>query len=88
MEATVSCICGVRVDGVVTDEKIPLSVRVRCAARAAVACLRADYTLQMVPVRRSDRVPMCSTLAQCARNCHRVEQAEAKVAELEGVSPR
>lgn len=64
---------------------VPLRVRLRCAARAAWACLRGDYTVERIPVAPASRTPgMCRTLSDCARTCHLLEQSEARVSELSG----
>ena len=65
---------------------VPWRVRVRCAVRAAWACLRADYTVQRVPVEApAARLPgMCRSLSDCVRVCHQLEQTEALLGELTG----
>lgn len=64
-------------------EFVPLSTRLRCAARAAWACLKADYTVERVPVK--GRHPgMCCTLNDCIAKTHQLEQAEAVLDELAG----
>ena len=75
------------------DFRIPLRVRLRCAARAAWACLRGDYTVQRLPVipppPPTDRQPgMCRTLSDCVQMCHQLEQTEAQLGELVGRRPR
>ncbi len=61
---------------------LPLSVRLRAAGRAAMSCLRGDYTVQRIPVRAADRRPMCSTLAQCCQTTAELDRAETQLAEL------
>lgn len=60
---------------------LPFPVRARAAARAAWACLTGDATVQRIPLRDAERRPMCASLAQCVQTCHRLEQAEARLAD-------
>lgn len=79
---------------------VPWRVRVRCAARAAWACLRADCTVQRIPVKPPTAVQpvipppayrdpgMCRNLSDCVRTCHALEQTDAHLSELLGRAPR
>lgn len=61
---------------------LPLLMRCRMAARAAWACLTGDAAVQRIPLRSAERRPMCASLAQCVQTCHRLEQTEARLADL------
>lgn len=56
--------------------------KLRLTWEAVRTIWRGDAALVRVPTDPAERRPMCTTLADCAKTCHQLDQARAMLSEL------